>query len=138
MQGLGDLAEGGGGVRQQLAGHGHLTAGQLAWAAALMTTGPRRVETGVRAFADEGPLKLGERREEMKDKLAPRGGGVHRFLQAFETDRPVPQGVHEADQVHEGPAEPVKAPDDQHVAGAGIGERLASRGGRSGRRSRRR
>jgi hypothetical protein len=69
----------------------------------------------------------------VEDELAARGGGVDGLLQAVEPDATVGQAGDGVDQVAQGPAEMVKLPDDQGVAGAELVQDLLEDGAVGGR-----
>src|SRR3954467_7380193 len=77
---------------------------------------------------DQIPLKLSQGAKDVKDQLATAGGGVDLLLQGPEANAAllqVPDGV---DQMRQGAAEAVQAPDDQDVICTEVGERLGEPG----------
>ena len=60
----------------------------------------------------------------MEDQLPAGGGGVDRLGDALKPDLPIGKTGDRLDEVLEGAAQPVKAPDDQGVARANLAERL--------------
>ncbi len=70
----------------------------------------------VRSFADQVPLKLRERSEDVKHRLAARCGCINGFGDALERDPLGLQLGHHLDQVFERQSQPVEPPDRQHIA----------------------
>ena len=88
---------------------------QLPRPAALLSTGPGRVEPGPGPLADDIPLELGQGREDVEDQLAAAGRRVDAFLEAPEADLPfleLPDGF---DQVPDAAAQAVELPDHEGV-----------------------
>jgi hypothetical protein len=90
-------------------------------------------QPGAGAFADQVAFELSQGREDVKDELAARRGGVDRLLQTAEPDLALGQAGDGVDQVPQGAAEAVEFPNDQGVAGAQLVQQLLSRTGRSAR-----
>jgi hypothetical protein len=80
------------------------------------------------AFADAVAFELGQCGEDVEDKLAARGGGVDRLLEAAEPDAALSQDGDGVDQMPQGAAEAVQFPDDQGVAGPQLVEELLEGG----------
>lgn len=74
---------------------------------------------GAGALADEVGLEFGDGSEDVEDEFAAGGGGVDGFGEGPELDAGVSEFCHGPDEVGEGAAEPVEAPDHDDVAGAG-------------------
>jgi hypothetical protein len=69
-------------------------------------------EAGVDLLADEVALELGQGAEDVEDEFAARGRRADLLGRALEGDAPVAHLSHCRDQVPQGAAEPVQAPDD--------------------------
>jgi hypothetical protein len=86
------------------------------WSAAFSSPGPGGDEACSGALLDNVALKFGEGPEDVEDELSAGGGGVDCLGDRFEAD---PLGVEcsdRLDEVFEGAAKPVQAPDDESVA----------------------
>lgn len=107
---------------------------ELAWIIELArpatgpSSSPRRRQSGPCPLADQLALELGESTEDMEDEFSAAGRGVNLLGQAPEADPPLRERVHQLDQVRERPSEPVKSPDDEHVAGPQEVDRLGKLG----------
>ena len=111
-----------------LSSHLELVGGHDRGSAALAAAGPGRGQPSGGALADEITFELGQGREHVEHKLAARGGGVDRLLEAPEPDPPVGKVGDGVDEMPEGAAEAVKFPDDQGVAGAQLIQELLEDG----------
>ena len=105
-------------------------------AAADAPTSAGCVQASARPFADQRPLELRQRAENVEHELTGAGVGVDRLLQAAQPDALRAQRLGVRDEVLERPAQPVEPPHHQRVAGTELGERLAQ-GGALGRAARR-
>jgi len=112
----------------QAASSSHLVGGEPGWTttgAAACTCGG---EAGVGAFLDEVPLELRQRSEDVEHEPAAGRGGVDGLLQRPEPDAALGESMELVDEVPDGAAEPVEAPDDEGVAGAELVEELVEFG----------
>jgi hypothetical protein len=95
--------------------HRLLGGGELGRAPAAAAAGAGGLQAGDGAVPDDLPLELGQGPEEVEDQPAAGGGGVDGLAQGAEPD---PAGVEigdHLDQVAQGAAEAVQAPDHQGV-----------------------
>ena len=79
--------------------------------------GPRCGQSGLGALANEIALELSQRAEDVKDELAPGGGGVDLLGEGLEANSPLGQRRHHLDQMLEGAAQAIEAPDHEGVPG---------------------
>src|SRR4051812_11859092 len=127
-QGLTDLSDGVSVILSQRLQLLDLLGGQCLGSAEQPAPCSSGSQAGVGALPDEIPFELGEGSEDMKDEFPAACSGVDLFLQRPEANAAllqVPDGV---DEVHQGPAESVQAPDDQGVACSEVRERLGEAG----------
>jgi hypothetical protein len=75
-------------------------------------------------LADDVPLKLGQRAENMKDELPPASRRIDCLSDAPEADTTRVQGGDGLNEVLEGAAKPIQTPDDEGVSRPDIGERF--------------
>ena len=95
--------------------------------------GARSGQPGTGPFPDEVALELGQRAEDVKDQFAARGGGIDALGQAAQANLALLEGGDDLDEVPQGAAQAVQAPDDQGIAGAHVGQRLREAGPLGGR-----
>jgi hypothetical protein len=102
---------------------------------ALATAGACGGEAGVGAFLDQGAFEFRERTEDVEDEPAAGARGIDLLGQRPEGDVAVGELAGELDEVGEGPAETVEAPNAERVAGPeeleGVVDELAGAGARS-------
>src|SRR3990172_3225401 len=96
--------------------------------ATLSTTGASRGEPGHGALADEIPLELSERPEDVEDQLSGAGGGVDVLVEGTETDAARLELANNLDEVAKRPADAIELPDHERVALARVGERVVEAG----------
>jgi hypothetical protein len=77
---------------------------------------PGGSEACLGALFDDVPLKFSKSSKDVEDELPSGGGGVDRFSDRFEAYSAVGERCDRLDEVLEGAAEPVKAPDDKDIA----------------------
>jgi hypothetical protein len=92
------------------------------------TAGSGSREAGHGAFSYKVAFKLGKGAKDVKDELATAGGGVDLFGEALEADAALIQPSHQLDELGEGSAEAIEAPDHEGVTGADILEGLGESG----------
>jgi hypothetical protein len=80
------------------------------------------------AFPDQIALELGQGPKDMKDELAPEGGRIDLLGETLEPDPPLRQLGYHFDQVLEGSAQAIKAPDDEGDALPQIADGLVQDG----------
>jgi len=90
--------------------------GELPRPAATSSPGPRRRHSRMGAFADEIPLELSQRPEDMEDQLPSGGGGINLFGERLEANPPLRQGGDDLDQMPKGTPQAIEAPDHQRIA----------------------
>jgi hypothetical protein len=117
--------------------HLELVAGQHRRPAAAAAAGAGRGQPGAGALADQVAFELGQGGEHVEDELAARSGGIDRLLQAAKPDTALSEVGDGVDQVPQRPAQPIKLPHHQGVAGAelvqGLVEDWAVGAGAAGR-----
>jgi hypothetical protein len=85
-------------------------------------------QASLRPLPDDVPFKFRERPEDVEDQLAARGRRVDLLGERLKTDVAVIEFRDPGDEVLEGPAEPVKLPDNQGVVFPQMRERLSKTG----------
>lgn len=81
-------------------------------------TCPRGSHAGAGAFADQRAFELGKRSHHVEDQRAAAGLGADGFGQGFEVNVSAFQEFDELEELGYRPAEAIKAPDNEDVAGA--------------------
>ena len=84
--------------------------------AARASFGTRRGKTRHGALADQRPLELGHRAQDLQRETALRRRRVDRITQRPEMYAPILQGGDRLEQVQQGPAKAVEPDDDKRVA----------------------
>jgi hypothetical protein len=107
-----------------LLGHLQLVGGHHRRPATVAPAGPGRGQPGASAFADKVAFELGQGGEHVEDELAARGGGIDRLLEAPKADPALSQAGDGVDQVPQRPAQPVKLPHHEGVAGPELVQEL--------------
>ena len=83
--------------------------------------GPRPCQPCPHSLGDSGPLKLGDRGQDMHLQFAGWRGRVDALVQRDERDTQYLEFVEQRDQVLERPTEPIQPSADQHVEPAPLG-----------------
>lgn len=112
---VGDLLHGEGSALIEFADPCALLLGELGGSAALVASGPGRLQSRVGAFPDQVALELRHRGEHVEDQDPAGRGGVHVLRKAFEPHSPGLQQVHQVDEVLHAPAQTVELPHDERV-----------------------
>lgn len=124
MKGPADFGDGIGLILVQGRGHLRFSGGQCPWPAAFAAPRSGSGEAGLGALADDVAFELGQRPEDMEDELPAGGGRIDVLGDALEPDLPVCQSPDRFDEVGEGAAQPIQAPDDERIACPDVVESL--------------
>ncbi len=82
----------------------------------------RRRHPGASPLADQVPLELRQRRHHVKDQQPAGRLGIDRFRQRFELDAALLEIGDQIDQLAQGSAETIQAPDHQAIAGRQVAQ----------------
>ena len=123
-----DIVDRIGRVGVELLEHGQLLGIERLGSASDAATRASGAETGQGAFADQIAFKLRQRAEDMKDQLSAGGRGVDLLGERLKTDPTLVERADGFEKMGEGTAQPIQAPDDEHVTGPELLQGLVQTG----------